>query len=187
MGTVFLPQQWANKVITFYQCALFRQTLARLQQISWSWAKVITFWKISVWQAAHTSEMTPAFPGVHKAIAKTQEVNYCDLTSLFLMASDILGWVNWYLVLWSPCTIAMAWPHQIPEMYQLRNEIKLCWCLAPHGPKEIRRTLEVNPPPESLALGGEVADTLWERACNIRFAITSKIFIIINFFDSAYI
>lgn len=47
-----------------------------------------------MWRAAHTSEMTPAFPGVHEAIAETQEVNFCDLTSPFLMASDVLGWVN---------------------------------------------------------------------------------------------
>lgn len=52
-----------------------------------------------MWQAAHTSEITPAFPGVHKAIAETQEMNHCDLSPPFPMASDVLGWVNRHRVL----------------------------------------------------------------------------------------
>lgn len=46
VGTEFLPQQCSNKVISFYQCAGFRQTLARPQQISWYWPKVITSWEM---------------------------------------------------------------------------------------------------------------------------------------------
>lgn len=173
VGTVSLPQQWANKVIAFYQCAVFRQTLARLQQISWYWPKVITSWDmISVPGSSYVWNY-PCIPWIKQLLRPRHELLWSQFSPPNGLRCPGMGQLMLGALKSLHCShgLATSDPRDVPVGKW--NGMKLCWCPAPHGPEEIR-ILEVNP-------HAKVTDTLWERTCSIRFAITSKILTIIFF------